>query len=50
MSSKYIADYLQEQEHEAAEELEWREREGEEIPSWRDEEVLTARAYEECGL
>jgi hypothetical protein len=50
MSSRYIADYIKEQEYEAASEREWREREGEDIPSWMDEETLTAEAYEECGL
>jgi hypothetical protein len=50
MSSQYIANYIKEQECEAASEREWREREGEEIPSWMDEEVLTARAYESQGL
>jgi hypothetical protein len=50
MSSRYIADYIKEQEYEAASEREWREREGGEIPSWMDEEVLTARAYEGQGL
>ena len=50
MSSQYMADYIKEQEYEAASEREWREREGEDIPSWIDEEVLTAQAYEECGL
>jgi hypothetical protein len=37
-------------EWEAQQEREWREREGEDIPSWMDEEVLTARAYEGQGL
>ena len=50
MSSQYIADYIKEQEYEAASEREWREREGTEIPAWMDEEVLTARAYESQGL
>ena len=47
MSSQYVGDFVAEQQYEAAEEKEWREREGTEIPPWMDEEEITAREYED---
>jgi hypothetical protein len=46
MSSRYVADFVAEQEHDEASEREHFERETESIPAWMDEERITARAYE----
>ena len=46
MGSNYIGEFVAQEEHEAVEEKEWREREGESIPPWMDEEKITADEYE----
>ena len=46
MGSNYVGDFVAQEEREAVEEKEWREREGEVIPPWMDEEEITSREYE----
>jgi uncharacterized protein YacL (UPF0231 family) len=46
MGSNYVGEFVAQEEREAVEEKEWREREGTEIPPWMDEEQITAREYE----
>jgi hypothetical protein len=46
MGSNYVGEFVAQEEREAVEEKEWREREGEVIPPWMDEEKITADEYE----
>jgi hypothetical protein len=46
MSSKYVGDFVAENERDEASEREWHEREDESIPPWMDEEEITRLAYE----
>jgi predicted alpha/beta-fold hydrolase len=46
MGSNYVGEFVAQEEREAVEEKEWREKEGEVIPPWMDEEKITADEYE----